>query len=217
MKCQEQDDIGASVEAPVLNAPVFKFIWSAMPQDGPRSGSGAVQGGAVGGNQAPGMTMCQVRQITFSNDNASDITCRFRTEGPYRIQLIHQPGHPPVQGSSASPSKRKEEKSEVDGRLFVLAKWDTITLHVVFNPELIPASKWHHYQMRHEHVFLGLALQVEGAKRCTAFFHFKVSCRSCTCPKPRATQHQVPSISSTIQRRHKKQGGQSFCFGVLLV
>ncbi|CAK9004205.1 unnamed protein product [Durusdinium trenchii] len=153
---KEQDDIGASTEPPVLNAPVFKFIWPAMAQEGPPSGTGSVQGGALGGTQIPGITSCQVRQISLSNHNASKVTCRFRTEGPYRIQLIQQPGHHPVQGSSSSSSKKgKEETNEIKGRLFVLAKWETITLHVAFNPELVAASEWHHYYTRHEHVFKG--------------------------------------------------------------
>lgn len=37
----------------------------------------------------------------------------------------------------------------------MLAKWETITLHVAFNPELVAASEWHHYYTRHEHVWLG--------------------------------------------------------------
>lgn len=153
---KEQDDIGSSTEPPVLNAPVFKFTWPAMQQDGPNSGTGVVQGGAAGGQQAPGITLCQVRQISFSNDNASKVTCRFRTDGPFKIQLIQQPGHHPVQNSRPVGSKsRKQEEDEIKGRLFVLSKWETITLHVAFIPEQIPASEWHHYLTRHEHVFKG--------------------------------------------------------------
>lgn len=127
-----------------------------MQQDGPNSGTGVVQGGAAGGQQAPGITLCQVRQISFSNDNASKVTCRFRTDGPFKIQLIQQPGHHPVQNSRPVGSKsRKQEEDEIKGRLFVLSKWETITLHVAFIPEQIPASEWHHYLTRHEHVFKG--------------------------------------------------------------
>lgn len=128
-----------------------------MDGSAPLSGTGAVQGGAVGGQQAPGITLCQVRQISFANDNASKVTCRFRTEGPFKIQLIQQPGHHPVQSSSSSKSRKdKGDKDDpIKGKLFALAKWETITLHVAFLPEHIPASEWHHYLTRHEHVFKG--------------------------------------------------------------
>ena len=39
--------------------------------------------------------------------------------------------------------------------LLRLAKWETITLHVAFQPELVPTSQWHHYLSRCEHVFKG--------------------------------------------------------------
>jgi len=61
-----------------------------------------------------------------------------------------------VQNSRPVGSKsRKQEEDEIKGRLFVLSKWETITLHVAFIPEQIPASEWHHYLTRHEHVFKG--------------------------------------------------------------
>lgn len=79
-----------------------------------------------------------------------------------RIQLIQQPGHHPVQGLSPDRkvSKRRNEAKELNedpirGRLFALAKWETITLHVSFVPEEVPAADWHHYLTRHEHVFRG--------------------------------------------------------------
>ncbi|CAJ1371706.1 unnamed protein product [Effrenium voratum] len=145
---KEQDDIGDTTEPPVLNAPVFKFTWPAT-QEGAQLGTGPVHGGALGGTQVPGISLCQVRQISFSNHNASKVTCKFRTEGPFRIQLIQQPGHHPVQNS-----KKGKEQNDIK-QLFVLPKWETITLHVAFLPEQVPASQWHHYLTRHEHVFKG--------------------------------------------------------------
>ena len=56
----------------------------------------------------------QVRQISLANHNASKVSCRFRTEGPYRISMIQQPNHHAVYGAT-----KKKQKDEVSGRLFV--------------------------------------------------------------------------------------------------
>ena len=37
-----------------------------MQQDGPISGTGVVQGGAPGGQQAPGITLCQAGSFSFN-------------------------------------------------------------------------------------------------------------------------------------------------------
>lgn len=87
---KELDDVGALQEPPVVNAPCFKFVWP--------------------GEEVSG---AQVRQISLANHNASKVSCRFRTQGPYRIQVIQQPGHHAVYG------QRKKQKDEVSGRLFV--------------------------------------------------------------------------------------------------
>ena len=153
---KEQDDIGDEREPPVLNAPVFKFTWSSVPQ-GSQPATGPLHGGAVGGTQVTGVTSCLVRQISFSNHNAAKITCKFRTEGPFRIQLIQQGGAHPVVNpeSSGGKTKKKDEQPSDIRKLFVLAKWETVTLHVVFTPEQIPLPQWQHYLTKHEHVFKG--------------------------------------------------------------
>eukprot|EP00438_Fugacium_kawagutii_P010045 Skav204540 [mRNA] locus=scaffold3346:13634:15237:- [translate_table: standard] len=149
-----------------------------LGQDGPNSGTGVVQGGAPGGQQAPGITLCQaklgvawrvgglVRWVVGYVGKlvgAADQLCQRQRQQGHLIQLIQQPGHHPVQGMSPSKvSKRRNEKANnrneddpIRGRLFALAKWETITLHVSFVPEEVPAAEWHHYLTRHEHVFRG--------------------------------------------------------------
>ena len=154
---KEQDDIGDDREPPIVNAPVFKFTWSSVSQ-GSQPPTGPLHGGAVGGTQVTGISSCLVRQISFSNHNAAKITCKFRTEGPFKIQLIQQGGTHPVmnQDSSSSKAKKKDDQPPSDIRkLFVLTKSETVTLHVVFTPEQIPQSEWQHYLTKHEHVFRG--------------------------------------------------------------
>lgn len=151
---KEQDDIGDDREPPVLNAPVFKFTWSSMSQ-GSQPSTGPSHGGAVGGTQVTGISECLVRQISFSNHNAAKITCKFRVEGPFRIQLIQQGGaHPVLNDSSSGKAKKDEQQSDIR-KLFVLSRWETVTLHVMFTPEQIPVSEWEHYLTKHEHVFRG--------------------------------------------------------------
>lgn len=114
-------------------------------------------GGNVGGAMIQGIASCLVRQITLSNHNESNVTCRFRTDGPFRIRQILQPGHHPVQIVTDAPgqSKRRptKEQLELQRQLFVIAKWETISLQVEFMPDWAPQGEW--IPSKLEHIFEG--------------------------------------------------------------
>eukprot|EP00931_Biecheleriopsis_adriatica_P029163 TRINITY_DN17358_c0_g2_i1.p1 TRINITY_DN17358_c0_g2~~TRINITY_DN17358_c0_g2_i1.p1 ORF type:complete len:2291 (+),score=504.51 TRINITY_DN17358_c0_g2_i1:620-6874(+) len=156
----EQDKIGEFPEKPpVLNAPVFKFTWGSVQPEGSKR-NGMTLGGVPGGTQIPGVASCLVRQITLANHNASNVTCRFRVEGPFRIRQLHQVGqHPVVLVSDASGTSKKKaretQEPEAARQLFTIAKWETITLQVEFMPERASAEDWVHLPTRNEHVFRG--------------------------------------------------------------
>mmetsp|Transcript_89791 Transcript_89791/g.159654 ORF Transcript_89791/g.159654 Transcript_89791/m.159654 type:complete len:2242 (-) Transcript_89791:140-6865(-) len=156
---QKHDQIDESdPNPPVLNAPVFKFTWAASPAEKQRA-SGATHGGLPGGVQIPGIASCLVRQVTLSNHNASNVTCRFKTVGPFRIRQIQQVGqHPVVLVSDAAGGKKKakeSQNSEAAQQLFVVAKWETISLQVEFMPDWVPSSEWEHLPVKNEHTFKG--------------------------------------------------------------
>eukprot|EP00440_Ansanella_granifera_P030441 gb/GFBE01033071.1/.p1 GENE.gb/GFBE01033071.1/~~gb/GFBE01033071.1/.p1 ORF type:complete len:2256 (+),score=522.78 gb/GFBE01033071.1/:1-6768(+) len=159
----ELDKIGDFVEpTPVVNAPVFKFTWASVPPAGAKKagqGTGAVHGGLPGMAQIPGIASCLVRQVTLSNHNASNVTCRFKTDGPYRIRQIQQVGHHPVELVSDEKGSKKKaresQNSELARQLFTIAKWETITLQVEFMPDWIPLAEWEHSATKNEHRFEG--------------------------------------------------------------
>jgi hypothetical protein len=99
-----------------------------------------------------------VRNITLSNQNACNVNCRFRIEGPYRIKQIIQAGRHPVNASKRPDSKQKtrrpsdaspSEKADALAQLFVVPKRETVTLLVEFVPERVPASEWTEHKVAH--------------------------------------------------------------------
>jgi len=153
-------------ESELQHVPVFKFTHStvlppAAPPEKARV-SGMTLGGLPGGSQLPGVALCVVRQITLTNETASNVSCRFRADGPFRIRQISQIGRHPVQfiTDNGGATKKKNSKNveptiDPDPRKhsFVVAKWETITIEVEFVPEMVPAKGWS--ESRAEHVFDG--------------------------------------------------------------
>eukprot|EP00929_Paragymnodinium_shiwhaense_P071991 TRINITY_DN36554_c0_g1_i1.p1 TRINITY_DN36554_c0_g1~~TRINITY_DN36554_c0_g1_i1.p1 ORF type:complete len:2313 (+),score=513.22 TRINITY_DN36554_c0_g1_i1:110-7048(+) len=159
----DEDGMDEGADAP-RNCPVFKFTHSVggVPpsyDDKPRT-SGAVHGGARGGSQHPGVASCMVRTITLANQNECSVNCRFRVDGPFRINQIVQAGaHPVKRTEPAKKSKRSADtgypSADVDplAQLFSVSKRDTIVLAVEFVPDMVPQSEWTNY--RTEHTFGG--------------------------------------------------------------
>jgi hypothetical protein len=154
----EADQVGDEPsEAQIVHCPVFKFTHSSIPPMAKDRATGVQLGGNVGGAMIQGIASCLVRQITLSNHNESNVTCRFRTDGPFRIRQILQPGHHPVQIVTDAPgqSKRRptKEQLELQRQLFVIAKWETISLQVEFMPDWAPQGEW--IPSKLEHIFEG--------------------------------------------------------------
>jgi len=141
-----------------VHCPIFKFTYSAVtpPMEKLRAG-GVAHGGVPGGAQIPGVASCLTREIVLSNHNACNVSCRFRADGPYRIRLISQVGkHPVLAGQEAATGRTQKTSEPVPDplrQLFVVAKWETVTLTVEFIPDLVPASEWTETQS--EHIFKG--------------------------------------------------------------
>jgi len=139
--------------------PVFKFTHSAglrvpVTQEGKQRTVGAAILGVAAGPGAPNPTVASylVRQVTLINENACNLLCRFRTEGPFRVREIHQVGQMParpcvIEEGAMSQSKHEviEEKlltCSAPTEVFQMAKRETLTLHVEFLPELVPITSW---------------------------------------------------------------------------
>jgi len=144
--------------------PVYKFTHSAAPPAVAAPGSkqrvsGAALGGQATGAPRAGIASCLVRQVTLTNKNACNISCRFRIEGPFLVQQISQVGHHPVvlqeqnEKTRRRPLKSDEQHAQTMSQLFILAKGETISLQVEFVPGMVPSALWTDHQI--EHTFHG--------------------------------------------------------------
>lgn len=141
-------DFAMAGVAATTHVPAFKFIHSSV---GTSSPSKAKAPGAMGGLGAP----CPLRQVTFSNESASSLSCRFRADGPFRIREISQPGRHPVQfiDDKARCSTKKTTARTSRREAFAVDKWQTLTVLVEFVVDMVPPSEWTENQA--EHVFHG--------------------------------------------------------------
>jgi hypothetical protein len=127
--------------------PIFKFTYCAvakLPDDmGDRTlVCGAGLAGQAGGTQAAGVHSYKVRQVTLSNHDACNVTCRFSTEGPFRIRQIDQAGK-----HAFRPEKGAPGDSETSRKNFVVGKWETVTVQVEFLPD---AVQWAEREVEHK-------------------------------------------------------------------
>jgi hypothetical protein len=134
--------------------PVFKFTHSTVEKQEADLGErtlvcGAHHGGTAGGTQAGGVHSYRVRQVTLSNHDACNVSCRFSIEGPFRIRQIDQAGrHPfrPAPPGGATGAKRGDDAEQLSRPTFVVGKWETITVQVEFKPD---AVQWAEREVEH--------------------------------------------------------------------
>jgi len=140
---------------------VFKFVHSAvsqplaLPDEKHRGPPGVKLGGKVGGMQNQGIAAAMMREVTFNNENACIVYCRFRIEGPFRIKVVDQVGKKPVFPTVPEQTNKRYRHKEVEDALrqmFAVPARSTITLHVEYVPSMIPASERTHNV---ENVFRG--------------------------------------------------------------
>jgi len=144
-------------------APVFKFVHSSLDMalvgsgDKQRTAAGVKLCGLAGGTPHQGISSSLVREVTMANENICIVFCRFRAEGPFRINMAEQAGKKPVVPLE-KPSKKhrpKEGETVPDDpmrQLFAVPPRSTITLLVEFVPSMVKKGQWTH---NIENVFRG--------------------------------------------------------------
>merc|ERR1719424_2393109 len=84
--------------------------------------------------------------------------CRFKVEGPFKINVVEQAGKKPVYPLVIEKPKKRNQRptgpppDDPLRQLFAVPSRNTVTILVEFVPSMVPKASWTH---NIEHVFRG--------------------------------------------------------------